>query len=90
MLKNGQTITPFYLCNLFQKLYKKVVTKNFLHENKILYKYQPEFRKSFVTNSHLSLLIDKINKGFESGNYTGLTLFDLPKAFHTVDHEIHL
>ena len=40
-------------------------------------------------NSCLTLT-DKINKGFESGKYTGLILIDLQKAFDTIDHEILL
>ena len=64
--------------------------KIFLNKNKVLYKYQSGFRKSFSTNSCLTLLTDKINKGFESGKYTGLILIDLQKAFDTIDHEIFL
>ena len=58
--------------------------------NKFLSKYQSGFRKSFSTSSCLTLLTDKINKGFESGKYTGLILIDLQKAFDTIDHEIVL
>ena len=46
------------------------------------------FRKSFSTNSCLTLLTDKINKGFESMKYTGLILIDLQKALDTTDYEI--
>ena len=60
-------------------------TENFLNKNKILYKYHSGCCKSFSRNSFLTLLTDKINKGFESGKYTGLILIDLQKAF---DHEI--
>ena len=38
----------------------------------------------------LTLLTDKINKGFESGKYTGLVLIDLQKNFYTIDHELLL
>ena len=55
-----------------------------------MYKYQSRFRKSFSTNSCLTSLTDKINKGFESGKYRGLILIDLQKAFDTIDHEILL
>ena len=41
-------------------------------------------------NSCLTLLTDKISKGFESGKYTGLILIDLQKAFDTIVHEILL
>ena len=78
---------------LVSKVIEKVIhnqTEIFLSKNKILYKYQSGFRKSFSTNSCLTLLTDKINKGFESGKYTGLILIDLQKAFETIDHEILL
>ena len=78
---------------LVSKVIEKVIhneTKNLLSGNKILYKYQSGFRKSFSTNSCLTLLTDKINKGFESGKYTGLILIDLQKAFDTIDHELLL
>jgi hypothetical protein len=38
----------------------------------------------------LSLLNDKILKGFDSGLLTGLILIDLQKAFDTINHEILL
>ena len=78
---------------LVLKVIEKVIhsqTKIFLNKNKTLYKYQSGFWKSFSTNSCLTLLTDKINKGFESGKYRGLILIDLQKAFHTIDHEILL
>ena len=84
---------PVSLLPLVSKIIEKVIhnqTEIFLNKNKILYKYQSGFRKSFSTNSCLTLLTDKINKGFESGKYTGLILIDLQKAFDTIDHEILL
>ena len=84
---------PVSLLPLVSKVIEKVIhnqTEIFLNKNKILYKYQSGFRKSFSTNSCLTLLTDKINKGFESGKYTGLILIDLQKAFDTIDHEILL
>ena len=78
---------------LVLKVKEKVVhnqTEIFLNKNKILYKYQSGFRKSFSVNSCFALLTDEINKGFESGKYTGLILIDVQKAFDTMDHEILL
>ena len=78
---------------LVSKLIENVIhnqTEIFLKKNKILYKYQSGFRKSFSRNSCLALLTDKINKGFESGKYTDLILIDLQKAFDTIDYEILL
>ena len=81
--------SPVSLLPLVSKVIEKVIhnqTKTFLNKNKILYKYQSGFWESFSTNSCLTLLTDKINKGFESGKYTGLILIDLQKAFDTIDH----
>ena len=50
----------------------------------------PGFRKNHSTNSCLSYLSNKIQKGFEEGNLTGMILIDLQKAFDTIDHEILL
>ena len=78
---------------LVSKVIEKVIrnqAKIFLNNNKILYKYQSGFRKSFWTNSCLTLLTDKINKGFEPGKDTSLIWTDLPKAFDTIDREILL
>ena len=46
-------------------------TQSFLNENKILYRFQSGFRKTFSTDSCLSYLNNKIVTGFESGLYTG-------------------
>ena len=54
-----------------------VQTQAFLHENKILYKFQSGFRKNFSTDSSLPYLNNKIVIGFESSFYTGMTLIDL-------------
>ena len=76
--------SPVSLLPLVLKVIEKFVhnqTEIFLNKNKILYKSQSGFRKSFSMNSCLTLLTDKINKGFESGKYTGLILIDLKKLF---------
>ena len=80
---------PVSLLPLVSKVIEKVIhnhTEIFLNKYNILYKCQSGFRKSFSTNSCLTLLTDKINKGFESGKYTGLILIDSQKAFDTTDH----
>ena len=87
---NPKNYRPVSLLPLVSKVIEKVIhneTDIFLNKNKILYKYQSGFRKSFSTNSCLTLLTDKINKGFESGKYMGLILINLQKAFDTIDHE---
>ena len=73
------------------KVIEKVIrnqTETFWNNNKILYNYESGFRKLFSTNSCLTLLTDKISKGFESSKYTGLISIDLKKIFDTIHHEI--
>ena len=53
-----------------------------------LYKYQSSFRKFHSSDTCLSYLNDKIAKGFDSSLLTGIVLFDLQKAFDTIDHNI--
>ena len=84
---------PVSLLLLASKVIEKVIhnqTEIVLDKNKVSYKYQSGVRRSFSTNSCLTLLTDKTNKCFESGKYTGLILIDLQKAFDTIDHEILL
>ena len=86
-----QNYRPNSLLPLISKIFKKVVqyqTQAFLGENKILYKFQSGFRRNFSTHSCLSYLSNKIANSFESGLHTGMILFDLQKAFDTIDHEI--
>ena len=76
---------------MISKIIDKVIydqTQAFLDENKILYRFQLGFSKSFCTDSYFSHLSNKIAIGFESGLFTGMMLIDLQKAFDTINHEI--
>ncbi len=84
---------PISLLPLVSKIIEKIIhnqTESFLEKHEIIYKYQSGFRKNHSTNSCLSYLSNKIQKGFEEGNLTGMILIDLQKAFDTIDHEILL
>ena len=84
---------PISLLPLLSKVFERVVldqTEEFLSLNKILYDYQPGFRKNHSTDACLSFLNDKILKGFDDGLVTGLILIDLQKAFDTINHGILL
>ena len=75
---------------MISKITEKVIhdqTQAFLDENKILHRFQSEFRKNFCTDSCLSYLNNKTAPGFESGLYTGRILIDLQKAFDAINHE---
>ena len=49
---------------------------------------QSGFRSDFSTDTCLSYLHNKILKGFDGGEDTGMILIDLQKAFDTIDHKI--
>ena len=78
------------LCVSSKILEKAVFTKvdSYLRENNILYDYQYGFRNSFSTDICLIHLTDYIQNQVSKGNYTGLILLDLQKAFDTVNHDI--
>ena len=59
-----------------------------MSKNKLLYRFQSGFRKNYYTNTCLGHLTDNITTGFEKGLFTGMILFDLQKAFDTIDHQI--
>ena len=64
--------------------------ENYLRSEKLLYDYQTGFRNSYSTDSCLTQLTDQISFDMDKGNYTGMVMIDLQKAFDTVDHEILL
>ena len=96
LFKKGSTTEPknyrpISLLPLISKIIEKVIhdqTQAFLDENDIIYKYQSGFRPNHSTNTCLSFLCDKVQKGFEKGMLTGMILIDLQKAFDTIDHKI--
>ena len=74
---------------LISKVLERVIhdqTNAFLKGNNLLYNYQSVFRTDHSTNLCLSLLTDKIVKGFDEGLLTGMILI----AFNTINHEIFL
>ena len=62
--------------------------EKYLINNSILYEHQSGFRSGFSTGSCLIHLTDHIKSQINLGNYTGMILLDLQKAFDTVDHKI--
>merc|ERR1739840_50068 len=65
-----------------------VQVQDYLKDNKLLYEFQSGFRKSYSTDTCLINLMDHIRTLTSKGNYVGMVLLDLQKAFDTVDHEI--
>ena len=75
------------------KVIEKVVHEQvleYLDTNKILYWRQSGFRPHHATDACLSYLRGKIMQAFKKGMFTGMILFDLQKAFDTIDYEIFL
>ena len=74
---------PVSILTVMSKILEKTVHKqleNYLRSEKLLYDYQ----------SCLRQLTDQIRFYMDKGNYTGMVMIDLEKAFDTVDHEILL
>ena len=59
-----------------------------LDKDNIIYKYQPDFRKSYSTETAPIDLSDRIKFSMDKGLYTGMVMIDLQKAFDTVNHAI--
>jgi len=84
---------PISLLPLISKVFEKCIHDQlqiYLTEFDIIYKMQSGFRSDFSTDTCLSYLHNKILKGFDGGEYTGMILIDLQKAFDTIDHKILL
>ena len=62
----------------------------YMHDMNLLYEYQSGFRKSYSTDTCLMHLTDYIQLEMDKGNYVGMILLDLQKAFDTVNHDILL
>lgn len=80
------------LCTL-SKVFEKIMYSrllNFLETYKILIKNQFGFRKFHSSFMALMLMMDKISKALDGGNYVIGIFLDFSKAFDTVNHSILL
>ncbi len=62
--------------------------EHYLKENDILYEFQSGFRVIHSIETRLIHLTDHIRVQLAKGNYTGMVLLDLQKAFDTVGYTI--
>ena len=84
---------PVSILNVLSKILEKEVHEQFqtyLNKANLIYPQQSGFRPNYSTDTCLIHLIDKIKAENDKGNYTGMCLIDLQKAFDTVNHDILL
>ena len=93
--KNDKTevenFRPISILCILSKILEKAVhvqLEKYLTDNNILYSYQSGFRKGYSTDSCLINLLDYIHCGLSEGDYVGMVLLDLQKAFDTVNHKV--
>ena len=82
---------PVSILNVVSKLLERAVytqLEKYLKDNNILFNHQSGFRKAYSTETCLINLTDTIRKELSKGNYVGMVMLDLQKAFDTVDHQI--
>ncbi len=95
--KNSKTdlgnYRPVSILSILSKVLERVVynqLENYLHCNSLMYNLQSGFRPAYSTDTCLIHMQDHIREEYDKGNYTGMVLLDLQKAFDTVDHVILL
>lgn len=78
------------LCIISKILEKAIYVQmsEYLDKNNLLFQYQSGFRNLYSTETCLIHLTDYIREQTALGNYTGMMMIDLQKAFDTVDHKI--
>ena len=84
---------PVSILNVISKILEIVVydlLNDYLTSNDLLFKYQSGFRHKFSTETYLIHLTDFIRSHMDKGNFVGMILLDLQKAFDTVNHSILL
>ena len=84
---------PISLLPLLSKVFERVAldqAEELLSLSTILHDDQSSFRRNHSTDTCLSFLNDKILKGLDDGLATGMILFDLQKAFDSINPDIRL
>ena len=82
---------PVSLLSIFSKIFEKMMYKRlveFLEKQQILYSKQFGFRKKHSTYMPIMLLVDKLVRAMEKGEFVLGIFLDFSKAFDTVDHKI--
>ena len=82
---------PVSILSCMSKILEKCIftqIDSYLREKQILYNYQSGFRPGFSTETCLIHLTDYIRSQLSEGNYVGMLLLDVQKAFDSVNHDI--
>jgi len=95
--KNSRTdvgnYRPVSILTAISKMFERLVYEQvevYLVKQNLLYEFQSGFRAAHSTETCLTHLCDYIRQNFDEGNYVGMILLDLQKAFDTVNHAILL
>ena len=84
---------PVSLLCILSKVFEKIMYDRllkFLEKMKIIYEKQFGFRKYHSTYMALMILMDKITKSLDDGEFVVGVFLDFSKAFDTVNHHIML
>ena len=84
---------PVSILPVLSKILERAVNdqlNEYLTKKGLLYDFQSGFRKGFSTETCLMNLCDYVKMETSKGNFTGMVLIDLQKAFDCVDHQILL
>ena len=82
---------PLSVLSIMSKVMERVICEqlnDFIEKHDYLYELQSGFRSSYSTDSCLIHLSDHILKQQDKGQYTGMVLLHLHKAFNTVNHKM--
>ena len=84
---------PISLLPIISKILEKILANQLTHyveSNKLLSDSQHGFRPKLSTETALTVITDKLYDNIDNKKISLLTLCDLSKAFHSVDHKILL
>ena len=84
---------PVSILNILSKVLERTVHTQlvgYLEKKDIIFDYQSGFRSGFSTDTCLINLSDHVRSEISKGNFVGMVMIDLRKAFDTVDFNILL